>query len=79
MWFLEYVVYAGFERLNKYFRVKFIKYFMKDNEAQHKSRLEVNMTPITQGPKHEAIKLQGLEQKMQELVRQVPLSKPRRK
>jgi hypothetical protein len=33
----------------------------------------------TQGPKHEAIYLQWLEQKMQEFVRHVPLSKPWRR
>jgi hypothetical protein len=45
MWFLEYDVYTGFKRLKEHFREKFIKHLWEDNEAWHKSRLEVNMTP----------------------------------
>jgi hypothetical protein len=29
MWFLEYVGYTGFKCLKEYFRVKFIKHFMR--------------------------------------------------
>jgi hypothetical protein len=49
MWFLEYDVYTGFKRLKEHFRAKFIEHFWEDNQARHKSRLKVNMTPKAQG------------------------------
>jgi hypothetical protein len=45
MWLLEYDVYTGLKRLKEHFRAKFIEHLWEDNEARHKSKLEVNMTP----------------------------------
>jgi hypothetical protein len=80
MWFSEYVVYAGFKHLNKYFRGKvhqaLYEKIMKPDTSQDS---KWTWLQVTHGLKHEAIKLHGPEQKMQELARQVPLSKPWRK
>jgi hypothetical protein len=48
----------------------------EDHKVRHKSRHMMNMTPKAQGPKHEAVKLQGPKLKMLKLVRQGALSKP---
>jgi hypothetical protein len=45
MWLLEYDVYTGLKCLKEHFRAKFIEHLWEDNEARHKSKVEVNMTP----------------------------------
>jgi hypothetical protein len=60
MWFFEYVICTEFKCLKEYFRVKFIKaLYEKIMKAITRQDMKWTRLQMSQGPKHEAVKLQG--------------------